>query len=98
MNYTKGEWKVTQWIEKHGFNVFSETGGFVASVPMNVGLEHTMIEAGANAHLIAAAPDMYEALKALVKYHEREGKAIPCLVDATEALAKAEVKDDNILR
>ncbi len=84
MNYKK--WSTYKLPE--GWRVEAENGEQIAfSIPKE-----------ANAHLIAAAPDMYEALKALVKYHEREGKAIPCLVDATEALAKAEVKDDNILR
>ncbi|KKL22119.1 hypothetical protein LCGC14_2438660, partial [marine sediment metagenome] len=27
MEYTKGEWKIIQWAESHGFNVFSEEGG-----------------------------------------------------------------------
>lgn len=39
-----------------------------------------------------AAPDMYEALKALVEYHERNSLAIPCLADSLQALAKAEGK------
>ena len=89
-DYTKGEWKVTKWLQKYGFNVFSEEGGFVASVPMNVGLEHTMIEAEANAHLIAAAPKLYEACKELVK-RNRSGYQIS-LDGIKQALALVEGK------
>ena len=67
MDYTKGEWKAIQWNEDYGFNVFSDDG-FVASVPMDKGLKHTMIEAKANALLISAAPDMYEACKQIKNY------------------------------
>jgi len=73
MEYTKGEWKIIQWAESHGFNVFSEEGGFVASIPMNVGLEHTMIEAKANAHLIASAPRMAKLLENFCAYWEDYG-------------------------
>jgi len=65
MNYTKGEWEVTQWSAKHGFNVFSENG-FICSVPLG-SPPHTMVETEANAQLIASAPDMYEALKEIAK-------------------------------
>lgn len=47
-----------------------------------------MSEKVANAHLIAAAPEMYEALVKLRDWCEREGVEMP--VAATAALAKAE--------
>ncbi|KKN64730.1 hypothetical protein LCGC14_0488620 [marine sediment metagenome] len=64
--FTEGEWKPTKWLQGRGFNVFSEEGGFVASVPMNVGLEHTIMEAAANANLIASSPRMASLLQKLV--------------------------------
>ena len=42
-----------------------------------------------------AAFAMYEALKALVGYHERTKSAIPCLADALQALSLAEGKTDD---
>lgn len=45
----------------------------------------------ANAHLIAAAPDMYEALKALSDYYELPVSQ-SCLDAINNALAKAEGK------
>jgi hypothetical protein len=58
--YTKGEWTV-----EHEFNVFSDNrlvaacGGYAD----NWKTEEVHNENKSNAHLIAAAPDMYEALK-----------------------------------
>ena len=37
--------------------------------------DHPIMIAKANAHLIAAAPDLYEALKHLVEYIDKEGPA-----------------------
>jgi hypothetical protein len=69
LNYTKGEWEVMKWLgERRGYNVLSQTNGLIASIPMNVGLEHTMVEAQANAQLISASPNMYEALKKIQEW------------------------------
>lgn len=64
MNYTKGEWKVERpYVDK----------GFMISVRDKRGLlkdwvaEVQPTKSGeANANLIAAAPSMYEALKAII--------------------------------
>ena len=45
-----------------------------------------------NLSVYKAASDVYEALKALVEYHQKYSGAIPCLADAIKALAKAEGK------
>ena len=67
MNYTKGEWKAS--IDKQ-FNIIRIVSDKVAVVVSKVGphiMEYgTHPENLANAHLIAAAPDMYEALKNIV--------------------------------
>lgn len=63
MNYTKGEWKVEdETVIVCGMRLIASTtaGGFNYSAYRK--------ENEANAHLISAAPDMYEALKALDEY------------------------------
>ena len=55
MNYTKGEWKLFRLSQHHHWKI-------------KTGEDNDFIDCGmneANAHLIAAAPDMYEALKDL---------------------------------
>jgi len=69
MEYTKGEWE----NEEDGV-ITATDGKQIASVFPRDRL--------ANAHLIAAAPDMYEALRALAVF----------LDSAFKALAKAEGK------
>ena len=54
MNYTKGEWKVKQ------LPLTREPAIYVGNKLIAGGVEE------ANAHLIAAAPEMYEALKELM--------------------------------
>ena len=70
MNYTKGEWKVTDSAfsrftayrgRKQGGRTFVTTALNLNQIAEAQG--DTQEEAEANAHLIAAAPDMYEALK-----------------------------------
>jgi hypothetical protein len=93
MEYTKGDWR----IHRDGagnLQVFAErpeTGNKIAKVIDNN---------RANAHLIAAAPDMYEALQKLMQGQEIEGdraviRTAPrfeAIKAGIEALAKAEGK------
>jgi len=79
MEYTKGEWKITEWNDKRGFNIFTYDA-FIASVPLSQ----------ANANLISAAPDIYEALKATIRIIEVEHLVVP--IKCKEAIAKAEGK------
>ena len=64
MNYTKGEWRVIHngdfypWQEAYLIQVNNMV---VATIPV-LGNMWTRVEVKANAHLIAAAPDMYEEL------------------------------------
>ncbi len=89
MNYTKGEWKIRA-IETGHILVYCDSG-LIADVYNNInGYE-------ANANLIAAAPDMYEALKFIITGKREDGKydkydAAGFIKIAEEALAKAEGK------
>lgn len=110
MNYTKGEWK----LNDTAFSRYSTYRGKVSGARtfvVNEGLEQiaeaqgsTQIEAEANAHLIAAAPEMYEACKrayrAIVNHHV-DGERIAGTICEyckgeldllTQALAKADGK------
>ena len=96
MDYTKGEWIATK---THNF-----TGTLVSYIycgQKNIAQtrlsdnEATPEENQANAHLIAAAPDMYEALLGLVDYLNYMGIPEDCedkFGEAVSALAKAEGK------
>ena len=94
MNYTKGEWKA---------NLFGvSVNGYVVADCYPKGRNPTleMVEVEANANLIAAAPDMYEALERLVldvtdvhspiKNNPTYARSIYL---AQQALAKAEGKE-----
>ena len=94
MKYTKGEWKASHPLfDKTTFI----TTGFLLGI-MSWG---TMVREGkqrANAHLIAAAPDMYEALKAILaeynKLTEIQGGDMARAIGGlgVKALMKAEKK------
>lgn len=63
MNYTKGEWKYTEEL-KANCSMISNGNEIICGLfnPVS-GYEDDLIRMRANAHLISAAPDMYEALK-----------------------------------
>lgn len=72
MNYTKGSW----YIEENDEN--EEIGPYrieSQSVTIAGDVSGIGIEAQANASLISAAPDMYEALKQALKIIEAEPEA-----------------------
>ncbi len=65
MNYTKGEWKK----EGNKIKVFGR--GTIAICPSPTD-DEGVFEFAANAHIIAAAPEMYEALAYLTKILKKE--------------------------
>ena len=82
MEITKGKWKVV------GANhVYCDINESESRLIAKIGGEDEETEA--NAHLIAAAPDMYEALKDAEKTLRRNGIVLVLVI---RALAKAEVK------
>ncbi len=100
--YTPGKWHVFKiyngkdsW-ENDSYNVgiYSDTGGAkIATVETWIGKAES-IECDANADLIAAAPELLEALKAMVAIWEgpRELAALrfaKSVIDARDAIAKA---------
>lgn len=89
MEYTKGEWRVNdcafklfyrQFVVDDDLNEIAEAQGI------------TLEQAEANAHLIAAAPDIYEALEAIINSETITSK--DNFNNALEALSKADGKGD----
>lgn len=83
MEYTKGEWKIgsktlteiyIQTDEKVVATTKTKVGksGTVAKVKSPFGTQADDIEAGANANLIASAPDLYEALTQIIEHLRKE--------------------------
>ena len=96
--YTPGPWEVI-----NEFNVYGKGHRLVAACggrSQNYDVENNHIEKVASAHLIAAAPDMYEALKQICNdcdpaekycpdsFEEEKRICIDCYIG--KALAKAE--------
>ena len=93
MEYTKGEWKANYTGSKLVSVDCSSRAEVVAICGKNKWIK-TRDEQIANAHLIASAPDMYEALKELSNYHPKQGyeQWLILLNKAQQAIAKAEGK------
>lgn len=96
MEYTKGEWKAIKGILSDEINtIVGDKSQGIAEIVCYLGQN---VEA--DAHLISAAPDMYEALKEARHEIERlamvtgyEGEAhFPKLEQINKAIAKAEGK------
>ncbi len=61
MSYTKGPWEYDNTQDNYYGNVIRKNGVIIAK--MIHGRGTTVLEHNANAHLIAAAPDLLEACK-----------------------------------
>ena len=96
MEYTKGEWKFTRGEfncsdESNSLCIGSITGGeeeyFIARI-------ENAEECEANAHLIAASPDMYEACKGVLDWWQRnyDGFLPSEIANVLKAVDKAEGK------
>ena len=98
MEYTKGGWKADNgdselWgvFEKDNGAEIAYLGEFNGEKFINI--ERTFDEYKGNAHLIAAAPDMYEALRAMADIHSPYSPRVAHDM-ADKALAKAEGKGE----
>ena len=89
-SYTKGEWKLAKGRRDQ---IMTNNGILIAQMPSYIrgSAGHVPVkETEANANLIAAAPDMYEALKGLLSVSF--ALFTPEYKAAREALTKAEGK------
>lgn len=91
--HSRGPWK------RHDDETYTEILDKEGWLVADVFLEPICKEGNANANLIAAAPDMYEALKELFKLLEGDKapkwRAIAFYDIAKKALAKAEGKEED---
>jgi len=99
MSYTNGEWFYTEELGAN-FSMISNKDVVICGMPNPLPCDtydKELNEMRANAHLIAAAPAMYEALKLLLKRKEELKFKYPIelelpIVWAERALAKVEGK------
>jgi hypothetical protein len=97
-NFTPGPWRVCSKDGIVGVDVRSQSGRRVAATygicnqaRTSKAREARDKQDRANAHLIAAAPEMYEALKAIEAEHIAFGSLTPDAIRrAAAAIAKAE--------
>lgn len=82
--FTKGEWILSEFYD--GFHIYS-IGKKVCSIWSGL---VTRSENKANAKLIAAAPDLFNALNELIDFHKSDMHLkLPVLEEAIKALKKA---------
>lgn len=89
--HTEGEWRAVQ-VPAAGWQVQNEDSNIIASMgwyqfpteEMNKDIEE------ANAKLIAAAPDMFQALLKISKCNRTEGLPVDAVISMMEAIRKAD--------
>jgi hypothetical protein len=87
--HTPGPWTVTANTTGPGHHVSAFESRWAQMVTVHASPSRT-IEAEANARLIAAAPELLEALLAMVESYEYEASSKnPVLLQAREAITKA---------
>jgi hypothetical protein len=90
--FTPGEWTL-QKNEPFGWEIYGD--GFTVALSNDVDSELDNKQALANGHLIASAPEMYAALKALVEHFRSDDESYyksDLCTDAIAAIRKAEGK------
>ncbi len=89
MKHTLGPWVVDPAV-RQGFTVYAPKEGFIVGTQDEEG-RYGAIKSEANARLIAAAPDMLNALMDFVSYfgHDNDNGLDEMLTNARAAIAKA---------
>lgn len=87
--HTPAPWTIKEHEDKnHGIDITEgDNGKVIANVTSHFIAEHT--EAQANAKLIAAAPELLEALKELIEYLGEEWQQDQFIIKAQAAINKA---------
>ncbi len=93
--HTPGPWHCrVHGVHEGEYTIRCQTYGYAPLAIVRGDKRSTKAQAHENARLIAAAPDLLEALKAMVKaFHtyapKTEGAEYNCVIDACAAIAKA---------
>lgn len=83
--HTQGPWQVSNWYSTSGQSCGISNG--ILGVAAVYGTGRT--EAEANARLVASAPELVAAVRALLTYFSTKTDDAPCVVAARAAVAKA---------
>lgn len=83
MKHTQGKWYVSDIPQEGGCYIYTDNNRFSAIARVYKGNNPHAAEAEANARLIAAAPDLLEALDTAVQYID--AKRYPELMQMCEA-------------
>lgn len=90
--HTPGPWNINYL--RNGANILATDGhGAIAKVNVRYSKTNNLIEFEANACLIAAAPELLEALKEAL--NEKNMSQMPYRIKAYKAIAKAEGRKDK---
>lgn len=103
MEYTKGEWKAEYYNHENdeGYFILAQedehTQGLIADCPPHTDSPHI---GKANAQLISAAPELYEALKTILRNnelgeYESQKQGLPRLIEVRDMARQALAKVDN---
>jgi hypothetical protein len=68
--FTKGPWRVGRFTPPNGCKTIGSNGLMVCQIAHSLNYPDQYKEAIGNANLIAAAPDMYEALRDILNNHD----------------------------
>lgn len=94
MRYTKGEWKVIhQYKLQQPYTVYTTINGLIYDIAdVYIAVPNLPEGTEANANLIAAAPDMYEACKVINDYvpYNSSPKQDEAKLQLEKAIAKVE--------
>lgn len=88
--HTPGPWKVSEWIHGKYSGTMIDTGkDIVANVMDLLCADERPGEKAANAHLIAAAPEMLAALREIAGYPHIEGPGLT--IERARTVARATI-------
>ncbi len=85
VGHVPGPWRVDglgiKWVSHGKWRILAKAGGIGLTIDANM----------ANARLIAAAPDMLEALRRIADMKDRDGNAIEMHRDELRAIARSAI-------
>lgn len=97
MKYTPGPWRISESDTFEpciaNVNVGRPKESTTVAILAEGMFKAFPVEGDANARLIAAVPEMYEALKAMISFYESENDDNSVIWNARQVIAKAEGRE-----